>query len=60
LHSSYLSAQNKVFGLHDWLQHSLEDNFKVLIVVDVLRIIEGHLVDDKGELDELCVMRYEV
>ena len=22
--------------------------------------IEGHLVDDKGELDELCVMRYEV
>jgi hypothetical protein len=22
--------------------------------------IEGHLVDDKGELDKLCVMRYEV
>jgi hypothetical protein len=22
--------------------------------------IEGHLADDKGELDELCVMRYEV
>ncbi len=24
------------------------------------KVIEGHLVDDKGELDELCVMRYEV
>jgi hypothetical protein len=30
-------------------------NFESLIP-----IIEGHLVDDKGELDELCVMRYEV